>query len=83
MTPAPFYIEQAYWDGFTSERGYTYKSSSSKLFEYKNIIQKDIEEMIDADCILCSFICCYTTLANFSTKYLVMCKVYTDVGGIK
>ena len=25
----------------------------------------------------------YTTLINFSTKYLVMCKVYTDVGGIK
>ena len=24
-----------------------------------------------------------TTLTNFSTKYLVMCKVYTDVGGIK
>ena len=25
----------------------------------------------------------YTTLTNFSTKYLVMRKVYTDVGGIK
>ena len=25
----------------------------------------------------------YTSLTNFSTKYLVMCKVYTDVGGIK
>ena len=25
----------------------------------------------------------YTTLTNFSTKYLVMCKVYTDVSGIK
>ena len=25
----------------------------------------------------------YTTLTNFSTKYLVMCKVYTCVGGIK
>ena len=25
----------------------------------------------------------YTTLINFSMKYLVMCKVYTDVGGIK
>ena len=25
----------------------------------------------------------YTTLTNFSTKYLTMCKVYTDVGGIK
>ena len=24
----------------------------------------------------------YTTLTNFSTKYLVMCKVYTVVGGI-
>ena len=23
------------------------------------------------------------TLANFSTKWLAMCKVYTDVGGIK
>ena len=22
-------------------------------------------------------------LPNFSTKYLVLCKVYTDVGGIK
>ena len=25
----------------------------------------------------------YTTLTNFSTKYLMMCNVYTDVGGIK
>ena len=25
----------------------------------------------------------YTTFTNFSPKYLVMCKVYTDVGGIK
>ena len=25
----------------------------------------------------------YTTLTNFSTKYLVMCRVFTDVGGIK
>ena len=25
----------------------------------------------------------YTTLTNFSMKYLIMCKVYTDVGGIK
>ena len=23
----------------------------------------------------------YTTLSNFSTKYLMMYKVYTDVGG--
>ena len=25
----------------------------------------------------------YTTFTNFSMKYHVMCKVYTDVGGIK
>ena len=25
----------------------------------------------------------YTTFTNFSTKYIMMCKVYTDVGGIK
>ena len=25
----------------------------------------------------------YTTFTNFSTKYPVMCKVYTNVGGIK
>ena len=25
----------------------------------------------------------YTTLTDFSTKYLTMCMVYTDVGGIK
>ena len=25
----------------------------------------------------------YTTLTNFSTNYFVMCKFYTDVGGIK
>ena len=25
----------------------------------------------------------YTTLYDFSTIYLVVCKVYTDVGGIK
>ena len=24
-----------------------------------------------------------TILTNFSTKYIVICKVYTDVGGIK
>ena len=25
----------------------------------------------------------YTTLTNYSMKYLTMCKVYTDAGGIK
>ena len=25
----------------------------------------------------------FNTFTNFSTKYLMMCKVYTDVGGIK
>ena len=25
----------------------------------------------------------YTNFTNFSIKYLVMCKVYTEVGGIK
>ena len=25
----------------------------------------------------------YTTFTNFSTKYHLICKVYTDVGGIK
>ena len=25
----------------------------------------------------------YTTLTNFSTKYIMMCKVYTNEGGIK
>ena len=25
----------------------------------------------------------YTTFINFSMKYLVMCKVFTDAGGIK
>ena len=25
----------------------------------------------------------YTTLTSFSTIYLMMCKIYTDVGGIK
>ena len=29
------------------------------------------------------FICPYTTLTNFSIKYLAMCNVYTNVGGIK
>ena len=24
----------------------------------------------------------YTTLTDFNTNYLVMCKIYTDVGGI-
>ena len=27
--------------------------------------------------------CVYTTFTIFSIKYLVMCKIYTDVGGIK
>ena len=27
--------------------------------------------------------CLYTTLTSFKMKYFVMCKVYTDVGGIK
>ena len=41
------------------------------------------------DCLVVSgsvvriYILFYTTLTNFSTKYLTMCKVYTDVGGIK
>ena len=30
-----------------------------------------------------SYIYTYTTFTNFSMKYLVICKVYTDVGGIK
>ena len=30
-----------------------------------------------------TFILAYTTFTNLSTIYLVMCKVYTDVGGIK
>ena len=25
----------------------------------------------------------YTTFTNYNMKYLVMCKVYTDVDGIK
>ena len=25
----------------------------------------------------------YTTFTNFSMKYLLICKVYTDVGGMK
>ena len=25
----------------------------------------------------------YITHTNFSTKYLVLCKVFTDVGGMK
>ena len=29
------------------------------------------------------FIQLYTTFTNFSMKYHLMCKVYTDVGGIK
>ena len=29
------------------------------------------------------YVCFYTTRSNFSTKYLVMYKVYTDIGGIK
>ena len=34
----------------------------------------------------CIFQAChkyYTTFTNFSMKYLAICKVYTDVGGIK
>ena len=27
--------------------------------------------------------CIYTINTNFNTKYLVICKVYTDIGGIK
>ena len=27
--------------------------------------------------------CLYTTFTNLSMKYLLMCKIYTDVGGIK
>ena len=30
-----------------------------------------------------SFAYIYTTFTNFSMKYLVMCMVYTDDGGIK
>ena len=27
--------------------------------------------------------CLYTTFTIFSMKYLVMCKVYTDIGGTR
>ena len=33
--------------------------------------------------ILLTIIVIYTTFTNFSMIYLVMCKVYTDVGVIK
>ena len=29
------------------------------------------------------FLYYYTTLTDFGTKYLMICKVYTDVGGIR
>ena len=31
----------------------------------------------------CAYAQIYTTLTQFSTKHLMMCKVYTGVGGIK
>ena len=40
------------------------------------------ENMFDGVCKICELLL-YTTLTKLSTKYLVMCKVYTDVGGIK
>ena len=39
--------------------------------------------LIDNVSHLNTFIHYYTTLTTFSTKYLMMCKVYTDVDGIK
>ena len=39
--------------------------------------------VIAADLVSLNISLLYTTFTNFSMKYHLMCKVYTDVGGIK
>ena len=45
--------------------------------KFRRIYFEDVYDDLDSNLDL------YTTLTNFSTKYLVMCNVYTGVGGIK
>ena len=57
----------------------------------KNIFLKFVYVFINAGIgwnfnilnVLCQITFPYTTFTNFSMKYLVMCNVYTDIGGIK
>ena len=67
-----------------------YADDSTILFSYKDPAVNKLGKVLE----YCSswlvdnrlslhLVYSYTTLTNFSTKYLVMCKVYTDVSGIK
>ena len=74
-----FYPKVYIFETFISETDFTaIKYSGQGSFKVK-------KEMIDKLLFLLKTIGIYpyTTLTNLSTKYLVMCKVYTDVGGIK
>ena len=51
--------------------------SKKAIFDLLNFVTVYGYLFVDIDKIF------YTTFTNFSMKYLVMCKVYTDVGGIK
>ena len=70
----------------TSQRWDPYGSGQGKSEHNQEMPQSQITEQCRAAEELAqstvSHNALYTTLTNFSTKYLVMCKVYTDVGGI-
>ena len=44
--------------------------------QYKKVMRSDLKKMS-------WMLFFYTTFTNFSMEYYLMCKVYTDVGGIK
>ena len=61
----------------------SYEVSILNLSSIGPVVSEEMFENVDGRLTPESLVYYYTTLSNFSTKYLVMCKVYTDVGGIK
>ena len=49
------------------------------IFKIRRSKVKDYAALIDGPIIFFN----YTNFTNFSAKYLLMCKVHIDVGGIK
>ena len=61
---------------------YFNKIDNTHLFLWETIARFGYEVMTSL-CVLTVCFGIYTTPTNISMKYLMMCKVYTDVGGIK
>ena len=61
---------------------------SCSIYVFKHTCNQSVASSKKGQCmnnveIVTSATLVYTTLTKFSMNYLVMCKVYTDVGGIK